>query len=366
MKLLVDAHCFDYDTSEGINTHIKGLYGELIKIAHDIDFYFAAHNVERLREIFGNACNVHYIRLTAKGKVQCLLTEYPSIIKQHGIDVAHYQYTSPPIKNCFTIVTLHDILFKDYPKSFPLSYRLSKGVLFKMSACKADMLLTVSEYSRERISHHYRIPKDQIFVTPNAVSEDFFNIDKAAARTFVQSKGIGKYILYVSRIEPRKCQITVLQAYDEMKLWQQGYDLVFIGRKTLPTPNFDSYLQFMDSKAVRHVHIYNQVDYKELKLWYGATSLFIYPALAEGFGIPPIEAGAAGVPCICNNKTAMRDFTFFGDNLIDTSNRQLLHNAILRNINFICNTKAVSNAIKKKYNWQSIAHNFYQKLKGIE
>lgn len=365
MKLLVDAHCFDYDTSEGINTHIKGLYGELIKIARDIDFYFAACNVGRIQEIFGKARNVHYIRLTATGKVQRLLTEFPSIIKQYGIDAAHYQYASPLIKNCFTIVTLHDILFKDYPELFPLSYRLSKGLLFKMSAYKADMLLTVSEYSRERISHHYGISKEQIFVTPNAVSKDFFNIDKVAAKAFVQSKGIEKYILYVSRIEPRKSQITVLQVYDEMKLWQQGYDLILIGRKTLPTPKFDSYLQFMDSKALRHVHIYNQVDYKELKLWYRAASLFIYPAFAEGFGIPPIEAGAAGVPCICNNKTAMGDFTFFGNNLIDTSNRQLLHNAIIRNLNSICNTEAISNAITEKYNWQSIAHNFYQKLKGI-
>lgn len=366
MKLLVDAHCFDYDTSEGINTHIKGLYCELIKIANDIDFYFAACNLERIMGIFGNANNVHYIRLSSTGKVQRMLTEFPSIIKKYNIDAAHYQYTSPLIKNCFTIVTLHDILFKDYPKLFPLTYKLCRGMLFRMSAYKADMLLTVSEYSRERISHHYGIAKEQIFVTQNAVSEDFFNIDKVAAKTFTQNQGIGKYILYVSRIEPRKSQITVLQVYDEMKLWQQGYDLVFIGRKTLPTPKFDSYLQFMESKAVCHVHILNQVDYKELKLWYGAASLFIYPALAEGFGIPPIEAGAAGVPCICNNKTAMSDFTFFGNNLIDTSNHQLLHDVIVRNITSICNTEAISDAIKKKYNWQSIANKFYQKLKEIK
>lgn len=366
MKLLVDAHCFDYDTAEGINTHIKGLYGELVKIAPDIEFYFAARKVERIENIFGHASNIHYIQLNTTSKIKRLLFEFPSIIKQYGISAAHYQYTSPLVKNCFTIVTLHDILFKDYPEAFPLSYKLSKGIMFKKSAKKADMLLTVSEYSRKRISHHYGIPEEHIFVTPNAVSEDFFNVDKDAAKAFVGSKGIEKYILYVSRVEPRKNQITVLNAYYNLKLWQQGYDLVFIGRKSLPTPNFDSYLFGLDSDIKEHIHLYNQVDYKELKFWYAAASLFVYPALAEGFGIPPIEAGAAGVPCICNNKTAMGDFTFFGENLIDTSDKKALYQAIERNIHSSVDTETIRKAINDKYNWQNIARNFYRQLKHIQ
>ena len=291
-----------------------------------------------------------------------LLVEVPQVIKKYKIDAAHFQYISPLIKNCFTIVTLHDILFKDYPNLFPLSYKLSKDVLFKLSARRANLLFTVSQYSKERINHHYGIPKEQIFVTPNAVSEDFFNIDKANAEDFVQSKGIGKYILYVSRIEPRKNQITVLKIYDEMALWQKGYDLVFIGRKTLPTPKFDFYLKSMNNDVSRHVHIYNQVNYHELKFWYRAASLFIYPALAEGFGIPPIEAGAAEVPCICNNKTAMRDFTFFGKNLIDISNASQLKQAIEENLLPPTYTSQISIAISKKYNWKVIAQNYYRIL----
>ena len=338
MKLLIDAHCFDYDTSEGINTYLRGLYGELIKLASDINFYFAARNVKRVKEIFGEGNSVHYIKLVAKSKVTRLLTEMPQVIKRYGIDAAHFQYTSPLIKKCFTIVTLHDILFKDYPSLFPLSYRINKDMLFKLSAHRADMLLTVSQYSRERISLHYGISQERIYVTPNAVSEDFFHIDKTEAKAFAQSKGIERFILYISRIEPRKNQITVLRAYDELKLWQRGYNLVFIGRRTLPTPDFDAYLQSMGNNAQKYVHIYNQVDYRDLKLWYGAASLFIYPALAEGFGIPPIEAGAAGVPCICNNKTAMSDFTFFGNNLINVSDYQMFLETIQRNISNTCDT----------------------------
>lgn len=365
MKFLVDAHCFDYSTSEGINTYIKGLYGELIQIASNIDFYFAGKDIDKLESLFERSANVHYIQLTAKSKAQRLLTEMPSIIHRYNIDYAHYQYTTPLIKNCRTIVTLHDILFKDYPRMFPLGYRLSKNFLFELSAKRADLLLTVSNYSRNRIASHYGVNRNKIHVTPNAVSEDFFHIDERQARAFIQGRGLDKYILYVSRIEPRKNQMALLRAYHELGLAMKGYDLVFIGRKTLHVPDFDEMLASLPNMEKQHIHIYNQVPYEELKLWYKATSLFVYPALAEGFGIPPIEAGAAGVPCICSNLTAMGDFTFFGDNLIDVTNIETLKSAIINNLSSpAIDTNKVCSAIKAKYNWKSIAENFYNLLKG--
>ena len=365
MKILVDAHCFDYNTTEGIKTYIKGLYSELVNIATDIDFYFVAQNTEKVKHIFGQGNNIHYINLASKNKIYRLLFEFPAIIKKYGIDVAHYQYTSPLIKNCKNIVTLHDILFKDYPKMFPLSYRLIKGFLFKLSAKRADLLLTVSNYSARQIAQHYNIPINKIGVTPNAVSEDFYSIDKNEAADFVKSQGFEKYILYVSRIEPRKNQIALLKAYNELQLWKDKYDLVFIGRRTLATPDFDAYYEQLPEEIKSHIHIYNQVSYHNLKLWYKAASLFVYPAVAEGFGIPPIEAGATGIPCVCSNRTAMGDFKFFNDNLVDPMNLDNLKNQIIKNLKQ--QDKGLLSEIQKQiystYNWRSIASNYYVELK---
>ena len=188
MKLLVDAHCFDYQTTEGINTYLKGLYGELVGIAPDIDFYFVAQNVGRIKALFGEAANVHYVPLTSQNKIYRLLFEIPAIVKKLGIEWAHFQYTSPLIKNCKTIVTLHDILFVDYPQMFPWRYRLVKGAMFKLSAKRADLLLTVSDYSRRQIAKHYGISAEEIVVTPNAVSADFVQVDADEAAKFVQNQ----------------------------------------------------------------------------------------------------------------------------------------------------------------------------------
>jgi len=309
---------------------------------------------------------VHYIALSSKNKVYRLLFEFPIIIKKNNIDVSHYQYTSPLIKNCKNIITLHDILFMDYPRLFPLSYRLVKGFLFKISAKRTDLLLTVSDYSRRQIAQHYHIPIEDILVTPNAVSNDFAHIDKAEAMAFVKQRGIEKYLLYVSRIEPRKNHIALLKAYSELALWEKEYHLVIIGRRTLATPDFDTYYEHMDTKAKQYVHIINQVSYSELKYWYKGAVLFVYPALAEGFGIPPIEAAAAGIPCVCSNRTAMGDFTFFDKNLVDPCDDMLLKDRILQSLNLVGNSNvvAIQHQIYQRYNWESIAKKLYQELKN--
>lgn len=360
MRLLVDVHCFDYKTTEGVNTYIKGLYSELIKIAPEIDFYFVARDIEKVKSIFGERENLKYIALTSKNKIYRLLFEMPATIKKFNIDAAHYQYTSPIIKNCKTIVTLHDILFVDHPELFPYSYRLVKGRLFKMSAKSANLLLTVSEYSKRQISKCYHISLQDIYVTPNAVSDDFWNIDYQEAKRYVMSQGIDKYILYVSRIEPRKNQIALLKAYVQLELCKQGYQLLFIGRRTLPTDEFDNYYKGLDEEVKSKIHIINQVSYEHLKYWYKAASLFVYPALAEGFGIPPIEAGAVGIPCICSDKTAMKDFSFFENNLIDISDNNLLKERIIANLSNsnVEDYTRISKTIQERYSWKNIAKQY--------
>lgn len=369
IKILIDAHCFDYGTSEGINTYIKGIYSELIKIAPDLEFYFAAKNIDKLKKIFGIHNHVKYIKLEESTKYKRLIFEFPRIIKDYGIDFAHFQYTAPPIKKCKYIVTLHDILFKDFPQLFPLSYRLSKDFLFKLSAKKADLLLTVSEYSKNRISHFYNISSQKIITTPNAVSEDFFNINEKEAKEFVNKIGLKKYILYVSRIEQRKNQLNLIKAFVELKLYQNGYSLVLVGRPTIPIPGMEEYISNLSEEIKSYIKIFGDVAYEDLKYFYKASSYFIYPSLAEGFGIPPLEAGAACIPVLCNNLTAMSDFTFFGKNHTDISNLSELKSAIKNFLNAPINTDAlriISNNIQTLYNWERSAMILYKALKNYK
>jgi len=351
MKLFVDAHAFDRGNFEGVTTYLKGIYNELTGLAPYIDFYFGGYDVENLRAVFGQAVNIHYLKYHTRNKYKRLAVEIPRLIRRYQIDAAHYQYTVPPVKHCKEIVTIHDILFKDFPELFPFTYRMKNDFLFRRSARRAELLLTVSEYSRERLQQHYHL--DRIGVTPNAATY-------SSAPDFSEENEIGnqKYILYVGRIEPRKNHLLLVQAYNELEIWRKGIHLILIGRQDVPVAELDAYLKKrLTPDARAYIHFKERVSAGELQAWYKNAELFVYPSLAEGFGIPPLEAAMAGVPCLCSNRTAMKDFTFFEEGLFNPESKQELKEKIqacLSDHDFR-KIQSIKSQIREKYNWKASA-----------
>ena len=164
-KIFVDCHVFD-GNFQGTTTYLKGLYTELLKDKTK-QFYFGASNTAFLETIFGTHENLTYLAYKAKNKFYRLLFDIPRIIKNNKIDFAHFQYVIPPIKTCKYIVTIHDVLFLDFPEYFPLSYRIKNKFLFKTSAKHSDIVLSVSDYSKQQIQKNFGIKK--VTITPNAV-----------------------------------------------------------------------------------------------------------------------------------------------------------------------------------------------------
>lgn len=358
MKILIDAHIFD-DKYQGTRTYLKGLYEALIPIAKDWEFYFVANDIKNLEKEFGKHPNVHYLQFNSSNKYYRLLVDLPKIIKENKIDYAHYQYISPFAKNCKTIITTHDILFKEnrFKKYFPLKYRLINGFLFKISAKKADILLTVSEYSKQKISEHYKIPKEDVYVTPNAVSSDFICLNKGSVK---EKYGLEKYILYVSRIEPRKNHIALLKAYTELKLWEQGYKLVFIGVEDIVSEELENYKQKYREVFAENVLWLEGIAYEELKCFYQDCELFVFPSFAEGFGIPPLEAIVMNKKVLCSSATAMQDFNFPESLSFSPENIHELKGKLGKVLTENVDITELKRELSNRYNWNNIAGNFYQ------
>ena len=121
------------------------------------------------------------------------------------------------------------------------------------------------------------------------------------------------FILYVSRIEPRKNQQMLINAYRELGLGKQGIPLVFIGNDTLNSHKIVAKIQQLQQDYPKLVYWFSGLSDADVLAFYRAARLFVYPSTGEGFGIPPIEAAATGLPTLCSNVTAMRDFDFFGE-----------------------------------------------------
>ncbi len=366
-KIFVDAHVFDGEF-QGTLTYIKELYLKVLENRTDIIIYFGANKIENVKKVFGNYENVKYIEYSSTSSLKRIFIEIPKIIDELNCTHAHFQYIIPFKKNkkCNYIVTIHDILFNDFPQEFSLLYRLQRNILFYLSAKRSDYLLTVSNYSKQKIAEQYKIDLDEIIVTPNAVSEDFFyfKYSKDESVKYVEEKyDVSKFILYISRIEPRKNQTILLKAFIQEKLWQKGFTLVLIGSNTLDSGLFDM-MDNLTKDTQKYIKWIKQVDYDELKYFLNAAELFVYPSKAEGFGIPPLEAGALCTPVLCSNATAMKDFDFFKPYMFDPDDyaefcKKFID--ILKNKNNI-DIVSIQKNIKDKYSWEQSANILFKKV----
>jgi glycosyltransferase involved in cell wall biosynthesis len=353
-RIFVDCHVFD-GNFQGTTTYIKGLYSELLK-DKTIQFFFGAFNVEFLQTIFGNQDNLTYVRYKSKNKFYRLLFDIPRIIRQNKIDYAHFQYVVPPIKTCKYIVTIHDVLFLDFPEYFPLTYKIKNKFLFKNSAKKSDIVLTVSEYSESQIQKHFGIKK--VTITPNAVDPVYFeNYNKNEVCKQVREKfKVSNYFLFVSRWEPRKNHHSLLKVFVQSEYYKK-HNLVFIGNEAIKNKEYNDYYSTLSKEIKATIFTFDKVNFQELLLFVRGADLSIYPSIAEGFGIPPLESLAANVPTICSNTTAMSDFQFFDDCLFSPLDLEDFKHKIDIGLNdTVLDQKRV--ALQKKFNWELAAQHF--------
>jgi len=368
IRLLADAHVFD-NGFQGTTSFIRGLYNELVK-NEELEIFLAARDIQGLKQYFKDE-RFRFIALNSAGRFHRLLFELPSIIRKHEIDFAHFQYIVPPIKRCRYIVTIHDLLFKDFPGEFPYAYRQQKDFLFKRAARKADILTTVSSYSAKAIERHYRIPANKIIKTPNAVDPEFFELhDKSESKSYIRSRyGIENFLLYVSRLEPRKNHELLIRSFHELRLNEQGLGLVFIGQESISSPKLESILGKLPVAAKERIHWLEKIPPGDLVHFYNAARIFLYPSRAEGFGIPSLEAAALQTPVLCSNATAMKDFDFFGESLFDPSDEQGFRKKLMERLISPQSKEelsAISQVIRKKYCWKYSADQLFQSIMRIE
>lgn len=356
MRLLVDAHVFD-GRFQGTRTYLEGLYTHLTQ-HKDIEFFFASTKEEKLKDVFGEADNIHYVHLNGEGRLKRLAIEFPHIIEENKIDYAHFQYISPLFKTCREIVTLHDLLFMDFPQFFPAKYKAKNEFFFRRSAKRSDVLLTVSEFSKDEIVRHFGINAEDIQLTYNSILPATEITDDVDLN---KKYGLGKYILTVSRIEPRKNHLALLKAFVELGLADRGYQLVMVGGKDLEYEDFFEYFDGL-TEYLKQSILFLQVPFSDLVALYRHASLFVFPSYGEGFGIPPIEAIAYGCPLLCSNATAMAEFSLPDEITFCPNDIEELKEKMLMQLEHPLDVSYYSGYVLSKYDWQQIADRFYDVL----
>lgn len=307
-KILCSAMGYDGGKS-GISSYINNVVGELIK-DHRVDLIILNKDIKYfpLKE-HKNLRFITFPDYLSKPIVSML---WHLFILPFSLNFKNYDFCLLPAGNrrlfCLnkipTLVTFHDLsqFYIDAKYSYLRIFYIKKIIPYFLK--KADKVLAVSKNTKNDIEKFYRFPSDKIIVNYNGYSKT--RPKKTNQQSILELFKIKKkYILYVARIEhPGKNHINLIKAYESLtSSYKKEFDLVLVGNNWNGSQEVHQYAE--SSRDSENIRFLGFVKGDELNQLYKKASLYVFPSLYEGFGIPLLEAMAAGVPVICSNSSSL-------------------------------------------------------------
>jgi glycosyltransferase involved in cell wall biosynthesis len=235
-----------------------------------------------------------------------------------GLDVLHSPDFIPPHRpSCKSVITVHDLAFLLYPHFLTKESARYYGHI-DQAVRWTDQIISVSESTKRDTIQHLGVPEDKITVVHEAANPIFRPLDRAEAREQVRNRhGVeGSYILFVSTIEPRKNVPSLLRALWQLTTcYKEDVRLVLAGGKGWLFE--DAFAVVDELKLDDRVHFVGRVSSEDLLYLYNAAELLAHPAFYEGFGLPPLEAMACGLPVVASNVASLPEVVGDAGQLID-------------------------------------------------
>jgi len=208
------------------------------------------------------------------------------------------KYTPFNFEDGPTLVTIYDLSFVRHPEWHPIDRVKFYEKYSLKQLSRVEAIITISEFSKKEISNLLNIDRSKIHVT-------YPGVDLSFAPGKKRLHGLpNRYILYLGNLEPRKNLPLLLDVYQSLPgSFQNNYPLVIAGAKGWCTGEIEKKLRLFRKNG--KVTLMGYVPQRFLPDLYRGASLFVYPSLYEGFGLPVIEAMACGVPVLASNATSL-------------------------------------------------------------
>jgi anaerobic magnesium-protoporphyrin IX monomethyl ester cyclase len=257
----------------------------------------------------------------------------PAALRQARADVVHFTNGMLPIASPVpSVVTIHDMSLRLYPRYHPARRVLLNAPLVDLAARRADAILTVSESAKHDIVRVYRLDPDRVHVVHEAAPPSFRRVTDIAELDRVRQKYrlADRLILYVGTIEPRKNLPKLIEAFAARKRAGDLTDhhLVCVGPYGWLSRGIEDLIH--RTKVSHAIHFTGYVPFEDLPALYSLAEIFAYPSMYEGFGLPVIEAMACGVPVVTGSAAALAEVGGNAVEPVERMDRDALGDAIVR------------------------------------
>jgi len=258
-------------------------------------------------------------------------------------------FTSWPTLFSPSVPIVYDLVFERFPQYVEprnqafLSSQVTKAVAW------ATKIVTISRNSQEEIAEFYHIPTDKITIAyPGIEQSALFRWPVDEVEKVKRKYGVnGEYILFVGNLEPRKNLKSLLLAYEQLdKKLRDKYSLLLVGARGWLDDEIHETIERLRKDGNRIQTPNEYVHDKDRAAIFSGASLFVYPSLYEGFGIPPLEAMACGVPTITSNNSSLPEAVGDAAVMVDAQSVTELAHAMTR---VLGNKKLQVGMIEKGY-----------------
>lgn len=382
MTILIDIRPLMDTRYSGVAEYTRELITALLEldtVNQYILFYNSFHQIKERLPVFSQA-NVRIVATHIPNKLfnYGLLTIFRRPLLDRlcktKIDILflpHLNFAawSPQTKS---VITIHDLSFLDFPNFF--SFRKNVWHWFlrvKQLVRRVDHVVTLSENSKQDIIRHAQIPADTISVIYSGISPTFRSLETSNHKIFELKKKYNlpdRFVLFLGTVEPRKNLQTLLTAFELLKAESQYQDLGLViagGRGWKAEP---IYAQAQASRFSESIIFLDYIPAEEKLYLYNAAAIFVYPSFYEGFGFPPLEAMACGVPVIVSAISSLPEVVTSAAMLIDPYNARSITTAMAT----VLGDPALTEQLKlagqiqaQKFNWSVVAQHYLALFKNL-
>lgn len=315
-KIAVDGHVLLQREKTGVGRTAQYLIDELVKNRDlDIQINFVDFLGYRCRGLIKHykrqGCRIKFCwwlpySVYARIFEKCKIPYYFLFGRRNDITL-FFEYKVPFGVGTKVADYIYDVNYKVYPETVDRSALKWLNESLPLYCARSDMIITISEFSKKEIGNYLGIDENKIYVVPCGV--DCERYSRAACvnqiHAVCEKYGIeGEYILYMGTLEPRKNIAVLIEAYHILTEKKNRLPrLVIAGKKGWM---YEHLFQMVSDLGLNDQVLFTgYIEEGDSAAFLSGAKLFVFPSLYEGFGIPPLEAMACGVPVVVSDAEAL-------------------------------------------------------------
>ena len=360
----------------GIARYVLGLMREVERSdGFAPDYFYATHWSRELQTAGGAAVSPNLVRMIRSLRplnplIRTIQRRNFAAGLRRGDFAFYFEPCYLPFDTALpTVITVHDLSHLRHPETHPAARvrLLERGL--PPAVERAACILTVSEFTRREVIAVFGVNPDRVVATPLGVEARFFprTRDETAPLLTPLNLTHGRYFLAVGTLEPRKNILMTLEAHSRLPDRVRGdWPLVVAGMSGWLTEAISQRLELARSRG--QVRLLGHVSDDRLPALYAGAAMLSYPSIYEGFGLPPLEAMASGVPVAASDRASLPEVVGDAGILLEPNDVEGLTSVMLRMIEddpFATDLRVRGLERARRFTWQRCASLTMQSWKSV-